>query len=198
MSRKNTHKSEYSAFANNIKLLISRYEHGNKQEFAEACRCSYETVRRWCNGDNLPDGAQLLRINDIYSVSIDWLLIGVDPGEKLIQEWSPETQEACRKVKTILESDDKTTAAALHMNISAFEQAIERYDENQGLKKDVDQLKKEVKQLRQMNTLEKFTGTEPGLISYTGDKETSYMPASPDATSIQESPAEFEKKPSTK
>jgi transcriptional regulator with XRE-family HTH domain len=159
MSRKKNENIRFSEFASNINALIDKEYAGNKKDFSKAINVHYDSVRRWCNGESLPDGANLLLIHEKYNASIDWLLTGKDPGEALISAWAPETQEACRKVKTILESNDKTTAAALHMNINAFEQSIERFDENKKLKGDVEKLKREVNHIKKLNNPGHLTGT---------------------------------------
>lgn len=54
----------------------------------------YETVRLWCIGRCLPDGARLLKIKKEFNVSLDWLLTGQgkDIAEQLAEE-DPETIE---------------------------------------------------------------------------------------------------------
>lgn len=148
---------DYFNFINNINKLITK--NGSKKDFALSIGVNYDTVRRWGLGEFLPGGAELIKIAETYNISIDWLLTGKEVSDPLISDWAPETQEACRKVKAILESNDKTTAAALHMNINAFEQSIERFDENKKLKGDVEKLKREVNHIKKLNHPGQFTGT---------------------------------------
>lgn len=48
----------------------------NKAQFARDIGVSYESVRRWCNGQTLPDGGDLITIARVLNISLDWLLLG--------------------------------------------------------------------------------------------------------------------------
>jgi len=148
MSRKKTHNFDLFLFVNNIKSLVD--EIGDKYIFAEAIGVSYESVRRWCNGENLPDGQQLLAIKEKLSVSTDWLLAGENPEP--VYGKAPEQgssalmvadhgkygtsdnecpvncegnlREICRSVKYVME-DDGEFADALKANIKAFKKSVE-------------------------------------------------------------------------
>lgn len=154
---KKTEKSLYPIFARNFSAFVE--ENDGRYVFADMIEVTYDSVRRWCNGEGLPTGTQLLKISEIYKVSIDWLLTG-KYSSGAMQDWHPEIQEACRAVKKILESKDKTTALALKTNISAFEQSLTRHDDNEKLKKDIDKLKKEFNHLKKVNEPGRRTGTD--------------------------------------
>lgn len=77
MSRKKTNKPDIFLFTNNINVLA--IDNGGKYAFAEKLGVVYDSVRRWCNGDNLPDGNQLMLIHNKFGISIDWLLTGKEP-----------------------------------------------------------------------------------------------------------------------
>lgn len=187
---------DYFIFTNNINKLIAK--NGSKKDFAQSLGVTYDTVRRWGLGEFLPGGAELIKIAEKYDVSIDWLLTGkVPPLATDIENWAPETQEACRTVKRVIESGDKTTALALQMNLHAFSQSIDRYDDNRILKKDIEQLKREVKQLKKINDNppEDKPGTDMGVLLTTGKKEALYTPISSDPATVHDTPCDWKKPP---
>lgn len=162
MSRKKTVITEYQVFAANMRKLVKLYANDNKEYFGELVGCKYDTVLSWCKGEYLPGGAQLISIHkNCGNVSIDWLLTGQDTGEKMMAEWSVETQDACRAVKRIIESPDTKTAKALLSNLEAFSLSLDRYESeinhekklndldksNKSLKKEFDELKEAVKRI---------------------------------------------------
>jgi len=156
MSRKITPKVEYLQFASKINMLIDEREGGSKEEFARKIGCSYETVRRWCLGNNLPDGAQMLELHRIYNVSLDRLLTDEKNKTGEMESWAVETQEACRTVKRIIESPDKKTAKALLSNLEAFSLSLDRFEDKQEqdnkiseLKQSSESLKNELKELKE-------------------------------------------------
>jgi transcriptional regulator with XRE-family HTH domain len=156
MSRKITPKVEYLQFASKINMLIDEREGGSKEEFSRKIGCSYETVRRWCLGNNLPDGAQMLELHRIYNVSLDRLLTDEKNKTGEMESWAVETQEACRTVKRIIESPDKKTAKALLSNLEAFSLSLDRFEDKQEqdykiseLKQSSESLKNELKELKE-------------------------------------------------
>jgi hypothetical protein len=128
-------------FAKNINRIVD--DKGGKYVFADAIGVSYDAVRQWCIGENLPDGKRLLAIRDKFKVSIDWLLTGTEaniptPGVAqamphyqcpFCSGMSDETKELCKKVKDIMESKHKYIAPALSANIDAFHYSIEKEKE---------------------------------------------------------------------
>ena len=139
-------------------MLVDR--NGGKYAFADMIGVSYEAVRQWCIGENLPDGKRLLAIHEKFGVSIDWLLTGQargSPPPDAMSGWPPAILEACRTVRTILDSDDAVTAEALLMNIKAFAQAIEHQTVNRALADDVERLKEDIQEIK---SLKLPTGTD--------------------------------------
>jgi len=151
MSRKNTLITKNNLFVNNINKIVDA--NGGKSVFAEAIDVSYDAVRQWCIGENLPDGKRLLAIHEKFHVSIDWLLTGNEHGEEFMCDWPPVAIEACQRVKNILDSGNKIVIDALYTNLAAFE-------ENISLKEDVDDLKKEMKYIRKIIKKGQRTGTD--------------------------------------
>lgn len=76
MSTNNSNKSvskEDKEFGERLYKIIPD---GNREEFAGNIGVKYETVRIWCKGKNLPNGSQLVKINEKYNIDIHWLLTG--------------------------------------------------------------------------------------------------------------------------
>ena len=120
-------KFDYYMFAFNIKLIADR--NGGMKALAKNLDVTYESVRRWCNGEYLPDGQTLLTVQEKYSVSIDWLLNGAKKsGLKcpFCGDWTEDIRTACADMKEILESDDEAVRTALRSNLAAFKQSIEK------------------------------------------------------------------------
>lgn len=140
MSRKKTHKSDISLFARNIESLAEAK--GGKYAFAASIGVVYDSVRRWCNGENMPDGQQLLTIKEKFGISLDWL-IGEDTSVESLSiiaekqagyaisqppacpvDCNEKLREICRAVKYVLEKDSDF-AEALTANIKAFRKSVE-------------------------------------------------------------------------
>lgn|GEM_PF-3350083 len=143
MSRKKTHKSDYILFAKNISKIVS--DNGGKYAVAAALNVVYDSIRRWCKGENLPDGQQLLAIRDKFNVSIDWLFTGTRPyavpadliNDHRVREHrcefcttiSEETKEICTKVKNIIESEHPIIVHGIKVAIEVLEDAIKQTEE---------------------------------------------------------------------
>jgi len=148
MSRKKTYKSDYFLFAKNISKIAD--DNGGKYAFADALGVVYDSVRRWCNGENLPDGQIFFIIRNKFGVSVDWLLAGENPepvyltapeqdrpalmvadqgsygisaGECPVK-CDDDLRELCRRVKYIID-DNGEFAEALKANIKAFKKSVE-------------------------------------------------------------------------
>ena len=64
---------------NNIGKLLKKLRHENKwsqQELADKIPISRESISKWEKGKNIPDYQSLIRLSEIFNVSIDELLIG--------------------------------------------------------------------------------------------------------------------------
>lgn len=162
MSRKKTHNSDNYIFAFNINKLAKIY--GGKYALADKIGVNYDSVRRWCNGDNLPDGQTLLKLQDIFHVSIDWLLTGKSSSESkcpFCGDLSKNTREAIIILNEIFESKDEEIIPALQANLAAFHSAVKRTVVIRELREDVKLLKSEVKHLKMLNEPgEPRTGTD--------------------------------------
>lgn len=187
MSRKKTHKSRFSVFAENILSVIDELCGGDKKEFAGKIMVHYDTVRRWCNGNNLPEGNDLLLIQNNYGISIDWLFTGKGnryletvhmavnetPGEyAFMSDWKEDTKNACRDVKEILESDDEVSAFALRSNIAAFRDSVRRKGDITSQKKEISALKRRLQHLEKLLETDHSTGTEKAAGTGSNKKET--------------------------
>ena len=126
---------------------------------------SYDAVRQWCIGENLPDGARLLAIRDKFGISIDWLLTDQGPMQAAIPavceqtepygasphrcafcgDMTDEIKDLCRRLKTIIESGHKTAVPALISNLAAFEDSVKQSEEIEKQKQEIDTLKKTVR-----------------------------------------------------
>jgi hypothetical protein len=156
MSREKTKKSDYFLFAKNINMLA--VDNGGKYAFANTLGVVYDSVRRWCIGETLPGGNQLLMIRDKFGVSIDWLLTGDDPAPVKVPtgihetgasygssphhcpycgDMSEEVKDLCSRVKKIMESGHRTAVPALVSNITAFEDSVKQTEEIEKLKQTV-------------------------------------------------------------
>lgn len=81
-------------------------------------------------------------------------------AEHFMSGWPPEIREACRTVKKILEAGEPTTAEALKMNIAAFAKLIDSQARNETLLADVDRLKRDIEEIKRINKINRFTGTD--------------------------------------
>lgn len=131
MSRKKTHKSVYFLFGNNISKIAS--ENGGKYKLAETLGVVYDSVRRWCNGENLPDGKTLLAIKEKFGVSIDWLL--ADQGQQqapMISEVPPSYASSAdqQTLKEILASGDAEAIETIKKNLSFTLSCIREKSQN--------------------------------------------------------------------
>ena len=62
------------------RLLELRRDFGLSQEgLARRLEVSVSTVAKWERNDSLPGARALLRLAEIFNVSINWLLLGVGP-----------------------------------------------------------------------------------------------------------------------
>jgi len=182
MSRKKTNKSDYYLFSINISRIAD--ENGGKYAFAEALGVVYDSVRRWCNGENLPDGQQLLSIRDKFGVSIDWLLTGADPtpvkitgvaesaseyNEDSMCGWPQEIKDACRQLKQILLSNHPVIKPALQSNLAAFQYSVEKEKSQDA---EIQTLSRRIKYLEDYHTAERDSGIDGAASSSTGKQKT--------------------------
>jgi transcriptional regulator with XRE-family HTH domain len=157
----------------NINTLVDT--HGNKYTFAEAIGVSYDAVRQWCIGENLPDGARMLAIRDKFGVSIDWLLTGADPAPVSAYEYresvspyesgppcpfcgdmSDEIKKLCITLKDIIDSKHPVIVPALLSNLEAFKYSV---DKERKQDDDIDKLKREVRHLKTLMSSETHSGS---------------------------------------
>ena len=89
-----------------IKLKNARTEKGLTQEHAaELLGVSRQTVSNWENNKSYPDIISVIKMSDIYSVSLDHLLkeeVSVDKSYRDFLEESTSTVKAKRKVEKII------------------------------------------------------------------------------------------------
>jgi transcriptional regulator with XRE-family HTH domain len=162
MSSKKMDISFISEFHCNINAMVEQ-ESGNMRTFAKKISVDPDTVRSWCIGETLPNGKQLLKIHQIFKISLDWLLTGKRPGEEEIpNDWSPEVKKACETMKKIMESGDAAIITALTTNLAAFEISVDRKSDNDDLRKDLDTVKKEIRHLKKLSEKGRLTGSDQG------------------------------------
>jgi len=149
MSSKNNIEVRFSEFALRINDLVCKHCGGDRYAFADRIKVAYDSVRRWCNGNNLPNGSQLITIGTEFKTSIDWLLTGREPEANFMCGWDEEVQEACRAVKEILESKNGVIVPALLSNLAAFKHAVKNDDALED-KKRIKDLEEEVKRMRKL------------------------------------------------
>ena len=185
MSRKKTTITNNIIFVNNINIMVNK--HGGKYTFAKSIGVSYDAVRQWCNGENLPDGKRLLAIRDKFGVSIDALLSGSDPGQTYkpqiaettaeyggscvdsLDKWPEEVKNACRQMKKILESDHPVIKPALLSNLAAFQYSV---DKEKSQDEEIRKLNERLKLLEDYHEAKQCTGTDEAASSSTGKPET--------------------------
>lgn len=162
MSRKKTVKTVNKIFAQNIQKLIDDRCAGNKREFGASIGVEYDTVRSWCIGEYLPGGSQLLQIREIYDISIDNLLCGIQEKNTPVSEWPEDIKNACLKLKEIMEYNDGQINTSVQSHLTAGIRAIEK-------NKKVDVLSERLNnQEKEINSLKKSIH---GLLSATDQKQ---------------------------
>jgi len=179
MSRKKLIITNYLLFVGHINRLVD--DNGGKYAFAEAIGVSYDAVRQWCIGENLPDGKRLLAISEKFGVSLDWLLTGRGP-EKIavsgIEEagkeynscesfdhWPEEIQNACRQLREILLSDHPVIKPALLSNLAAFQFSLGK-EKTQD--EEIRKLSRRLLELEQWHKAKRRSGTGGAASSSTG------------------------------
>ena len=135
-------------FAGRLRRTIKRTTDGNVSEFAKDMTMSDRTVNKYLKG-SMPGADKLLEIAKRGGVSTDWLLTGKESTEP---ESDDKTRQAIADIKEIMASGNKSIALALEMNLAAFKLAILTEKENDGLKGDVAQLKKEMRHFKRMDS----------------------------------------------
>jgi transcriptional regulator with XRE-family HTH domain len=160
MSRKKTTIINNSPFVTNINILVDKA--GGKYDFADKIGVSYDAVRQWCIGENLPDGKRLLSISEKFGVSLDWLLTGKDAGAKFMATWPEDIVRACRDLKELIESNDAAILPALQTGLVAFRESVRRKADYDSLKKRLDSVEKKLKYIEKLRdrSLEGSSGTD--------------------------------------
>lgn len=120
MSSKNTSNIEYKIFTSNIRQLVEKA--GGKKELSAIIGVNYDTVRRWCLGEFLPSGNQLLTIKEKFGISIDWLLTGREPG---LEDLPEEISKVMSDLKEILVNAPDVFVTSVLSNISAVKYAMQ-------------------------------------------------------------------------
>lgn len=161
MSRDKNVKISYPEFSKSINTLISQYCEGDKKAFAAELGVHYDSVRRWSNGNDLPNGPILVEIHKKYNVSLDWLLTGLSAEDAaIVADGSEDAKLAYLTVKRIFEGAEPTTIMALKMFLSMVDQSVVRSVE---IKRDMEVLKEEVKHLKKINHPGILTGTDQAV-----------------------------------
>ncbi len=87
------------------RLLTLRKERGlSQEELAERLEVTRQAVSRWESGATLPDAVNLLKLADLFSVSVDWLLRGgeaasaEDGAQAPVQDEPAEDRTPRRKI----------------------------------------------------------------------------------------------------
>ena len=184
-SRKKTTKIAFNEFSININTLVG--DNGGGKIVADELGVSYEAVRKWCKGINLPDGKMLLAIHEKFNVSIDWLLTGKESKgcseEEFMAQWPEEIRNACRQLKDVFLSDHPVIKPALISNLAAFQYSVEKEksqdnkieEQTQKLKKqdqEIRKIREQLKQLENWHKAEQSTGTGGAASSSTGKTKT--------------------------
>lgn len=184
MSSKKTTIIDNFLFANNINKIVD--DTGGPYTFADAIGVSYEAVRQWCIGKNLPDGKRLLAIKEKFGVSIDLLLTGTDPSQiqthtinelqaeysacaDSMDKWPEDVKNACRQIRDILLSDHPVIKPALLSNLAAFQSSVEK---EKSQDEEIGKLNRRLKLLENQHNAERSSGTEEAASSSTGKPKT--------------------------
>ena len=85
--------------------------------------------------------------------------------EEFMAKWPKEIQDACRKLKDILLSDDPVIKPALLSNLAAFQQSLEQ-------KEEIRKLSRRLQFLEERHKAKRHTGTDGAASSSTGNTET--------------------------
>ena len=125
MSRQNKYNpEEKKAFAGRLKELLASK---NKSQFAKDLGVSYESIRRWCSETgSMPDGADLIGINRLLDVSLDWLLLGKEP----VVEVSGSAEELLKQKEEsekMLDRYEKLIGNYTHM-IDSLQRRVEQLE----------------------------------------------------------------------
>jgi len=189
MSRKKAHKFISHIFASNISILADF--NGGKYAFADSLGVSYESVRRWCTGENLPDGKQLLAIQEKFDVSIDWLLNGKSPvpvkfsdieksramaEEAFLARLPEELKKAFNQVKEVLLSDHPLIKPVLLSNLDVYQHCVKtdkpRRKNDKLTDDEIQRLRGRIQFLEEWQKAGGLTGTDAAASSSTGRSKT--------------------------
>lgn len=107
-------------FLKNIDHLVKTKCGGSQKEFNRRVG-PRDAATRWKK--NKPTVEYIIKICEEFNCSIDWLLMGKEPGGQFCG-WDPDTIELCKKLKEIIESETEF-GTALEANVKAFHKAVD-------------------------------------------------------------------------
>lgn len=97
-------------------------------------------VNNWRRRGTIP-WEELFNFSQREGVSFDWLLTGEKENDFMCK-WDEKSREACRKLKEIIDSDDKFAVPAILSNIDAFRDSVDKTDRLKKIEAAVTELKK--------------------------------------------------------
>ena len=107
------------------KLIVLRKNKGLTQDdFAKAVGVSRQAVSRWELGSTQPDAPNLLKLSDLFGVSIDWLLREGDMAEETQQAqtvFQVQEERNCKGRKGFLVASIAFVMAAFAFLIAAID-----------------------------------------------------------------------------
>ncbi len=155
--------SEFSTVSDRLMVLVDELAQGKKTVFAQKAGIPKGTFYGYLKG-GVPHSDHLVRIQETFSASIDWILTGrgtkyiVAQGEQQPLDPNPEIADLMERARRVLTSGNHVAFDALERNIRYFDQAIaaeKRADvaekEIHEMKQDMELIKKEIKRLKDEN-----------------------------------------------
>ena len=107
------------------KLMALRKKRGmSQEELADQLRVSRQAVSRWELGATQPDAPNLLKLSDLFGVSIDWLLREGDMAEETQQAqtvFQAQEERNCKGCKGFLIASIAFVIAAFAFLIAAID-----------------------------------------------------------------------------
>jgi len=132
-------------FADRVRTLIKA--ESSRAALARKIGIKEQSLAQYLKG-SVPGADVILLMAEKCDLSLSWLLTGKDFTEP---EPDDKTRQAIANVKEIMASGDETIVLALEVNLAAFKFACFTKKENNELKEDVAQLKKEMRYMKALD-----------------------------------------------
>lgn len=149
-----TEKSELSNIANRLLELVGEFANNKKTVFAQKAGIPKGTFYGYLKG-GVPHVEHLVRIQETFFVSIDWILTGRgqkyihDSEEKVVVDQDPQIARLIEGARRVLTSGNHVAFDALERNIIYFDHAIEAEKRADEAEKEIAEIKEKMKTIEQ-------------------------------------------------